>query len=194
MLKKNSILTYEIVSTIMIMILGVILHYVYDWSNNNTLVGIVSPIDESVWEHLKLLFFPMTLFTIIVYLMKGKDIPNYLCSKVLGIISSMIFTVIAFYTYSGILGSNYTFIDISLFFIAVIIGQVVAYRKIKAGGECNTQIAWRILVLVFMLFTIFTFVKPEIGLFMDPLVHQSFTQNHPPRVSIFPDCFNLLIS
>ena len=170
MLKKYSILTYEIVSTILVIILGVTLHYVYDWSNNNTLVGIFSPIDESIWEHLKLLFFPMTLLTIIVYLLKGKDIPNYLCSKILGIILSMIFTVIAFYTYSGILGRNYTFIDISLFFIAVLLGQAVAYRKIKAGSECNTQIAWRILVLVFMLFIIFTFVKPGIGLFMDPLL------------------------
>ena len=34
MLKKYSILTYEIVSTILVMILGVTLHYVYDWSNN----------------------------------------------------------------------------------------------------------------------------------------------------------------
>ena len=166
MLKKYYNQIYEVVSTILIMILGVILHYVYEWSNNNKIVGIFSPIDESVWEHLKLLFFPMLLFTIIFYFSKGKDIPNYLCSKVIGIITAMIFTVIAFYTYSGVLGRNYTFIDISLFFIAVILGQVVAYKKLKLDKECNKQIAFGILILIFILFVIFTFVKPRIGLFI----------------------------
>ena len=166
MLKKYYNQIYEVVSTILIMILGVILHYVYEWSNNNKIVGIFSPIDESVWEHLKLLFFPMLLFTIFFYFFKGKEIPNYLCSKVIGIITAMIFTVIAFYTYSGILGRNYTFIDISLFFIAVILGQVVAYKKLKSEKKCNEQIALRILILIFILFVLFTFVKPRIGLFI----------------------------
>ena len=108
----------------------------------------------------------MLLFTIIFYFFKGNEIPNYLCSKVIGIITAMIFTVIAFYTYSGILGRNYAFIDISLFFIAVILGQVVAYKKLKSEKKCNEQIALRILILIFILFVLFTFVKPRIGLFI----------------------------
>lgn len=59
MLKKNSILIFEVISTIFIMILGVVLHFTFEWANNNILVGTFSPVNESIWEHLKLLFFPM---------------------------------------------------------------------------------------------------------------------------------------
>ena len=73
MQKKNSILIFEIISTIFVMVLGTLLHFTYKWSNNNMLVGIFSPINESIWEHLKLMFFPMLITIIIGYLYKGKD-------------------------------------------------------------------------------------------------------------------------
>ena len=59
MLKKNSILIFEIISSIFIMILGTLLHFTFKWSNNNVLVGTFSAINESTWEHLKLIFFPI---------------------------------------------------------------------------------------------------------------------------------------
>lgn len=73
-------------------------HFTFNWSNN-ILVGIFSPVNESIWEHLKLLFFPMLITVIFVYFYKGRLIPNYLCAKVLGIIVSIAFTIIFFYTY-----------------------------------------------------------------------------------------------
>ena len=97
MFNKISILKFEIISGILIMIFGTLLHFTFEWSNNNLLIGTFSAINESTWEHLKLLFFPMLITTIIGYFIKGKEIPNYLCSKVLGIIFSMCFIVIFFY-------------------------------------------------------------------------------------------------
>ena len=84
--KKSFILKFEIISTIFIMIVGTLLHFTFGWSNNNPLVGTFSAVNESTWEHLKLLFFPMLISTIIGFSYKGKVIPNYLCAKVLGII------------------------------------------------------------------------------------------------------------
>ena len=65
MLKKKYVLIFEIVSTIFIMILGTLLHFTYKWSNNNVIVGTFSAINESTWEHLKLIFFPMLIILII---------------------------------------------------------------------------------------------------------------------------------
>ncbi len=42
MIKKNLILRFEIISTIFIMILGVLLHFTYEWSGKNILVGTFS--------------------------------------------------------------------------------------------------------------------------------------------------------
>lgn len=86
MLKKNYILIFEIISTIFVMISGVLLHFTFGWSNNNVLIGTFSPVNESIWEHLKLLFFPMLITTIMGYFYEGKNICNYLCSKVLGFV------------------------------------------------------------------------------------------------------------
>lgn len=169
MLKKSNILIYEIISTIFIMILGILLHFTFEWSNNNVLVGTFSPINESIWEHLKLIFFPMLITTIIVYFYEGKNISSYLCAKVLGIILAIFFTIIFFYTYTGIIGTNFAIVDISSFFIAVVLGQYVAYQKMKSKISCNNLMAIIILLILYLCFLIFTFFPPHIGLFKDPI-------------------------
>lgn len=169
MTKKSSILKFEIISTIFIMIAGTLLHFTFGWSNNNPLIGSFSAVNESTWEHLKLLFFPMLISTIIGYFYKGKVIPNYLCSKVLGIILSMSFIVIFFYTYTGILGTNFAIVDIASFFIAVALGQYIAYRKMKSTFYCNKFVSTIILLVLYLCFLAFTFFPPHIALFKDPI-------------------------
>ena len=167
MQKKNSILIFEIISTIFVMVLGTLLHFTYKWSNNNMLVGIFSPINESIWEHLKLMFFPMLITIIIGYLYKGKDVDNYLSSKVIGTIVMLSFTIVFYYTYSGILGTNYTGVDVSIFFIAVALGQYVSYKLMKTKFHGNNITATIILLVLLLCFVVFTFFPPNIALFKD---------------------------
>lgn len=170
MLKKNFILILEIISTIFIIIAGILLHFTFEWSNNNTLVAIFSPVNESVWEHLKLLYYPMLITTIIGYFyQRKKNNNNYLCAKTIGIIVSMIFTITFFYTYTGIIGTNYAIVDISSFFIAVVLGQYVAYQKMQSTSSCNNKIVIIILVVLYLCFLIFTFFPPHIALFKDSI-------------------------
>lgn len=169
MTKKSSVFKFEIISTIFIMVLGTLSHFTFGWSNNNPLVGTFSAVNESAWEHLKLLFFPMLISTIIGYFYTGKHIPNYLCSKVLGIILSMSFVVIFFYTYTGIIGTNFSIMDIGSFFIAVALGQYVAYQKMKSQSSCNGLIPIIVLIVLYLCFVVFTFFPPHIALFQDPI-------------------------
>ena len=167
MQKKNSILIFEIISTIFVMVLGTLLHFTYKWSGNNVIVGIFSPINESIWEHLKLMFFPMLITIIIGYLYKGKDVDNYLSSKVIGTVVMISFTIVFYYTYSGILGTNYTGVDVSIFFIAVALGQYVSYKLMKTKFHGNNITATIILLVLLLCFVIFTFFPPNIALFKD---------------------------
>ena len=169
MLKKTSILKLEIISTIFVMILGVLLHFTFEWSNNNVLVSTFSPVNESTWEHLKLVFFPMLITTIFIYFYEGKNISNYLCAKVQGIILAMMFIIIFFYTYTGIIGTNFAIVDIGSFFIAVALGQYVAYQKMKLAVSCNKIVPVIVLLVLCLFFWIFTFFTPNIGLFKDPI-------------------------
>ena len=47
-----------------ISILGVLLHFTYEWSDDNRIVGLFSAVNESTWEHMKLLAVPWVLWTI----------------------------------------------------------------------------------------------------------------------------------
>lgn len=150
-------------------ILGTILHFTYEWSGENRIVALFSAINESTWEHLKLLFFPMLLTTIIGLFYFKKSVPNFLCSKTIGILVAICLTVTFFYTYTGILGKNFAIIDISSFFIATILGELVSYVLIVNKYRCNNIVAVGILILLLISFFVFTYYTPKIGLFKDPI-------------------------
>lgn len=169
---KTKIKNYQIISGIFVCILGTLLHFTYEFLGENIFVASFSAINESVWEHLKLLFFPMLLTTIIGYFYIGKNAPNFLCSKTLGILTSMFFVIIFFYTYTGIIGKSITFIDIASFFVAVILGEYLAYKLMISNFECNNIIAIISLIIILICFVVFTYFTPNIGLFKDPITNQ----------------------
>ena len=95
---NTKIRNYQIISAIFVCIVGTLLHFTYEFFGEDIFIASFSAVNESVWEHLKLLFFPMLLTTIIGYFYIGENAPNFLCSKTLGIIISMLFIIVFFYT------------------------------------------------------------------------------------------------
>ena len=170
-MKIKKIRKYQIFSIVFTLILGTLLHFTYGWSGENKFVAIFSSVNESTWEHLKLLYFPMLLNLIIGYFYFGKNVSNYVCSKTIGILVSIAFTIIFFYTYAGVLGRNIAFIDISSFFVAAILGEITSYLLIINKFKCNNVIAIVVLIILLICFKQFTFNAPHIGLFKDPITN-----------------------
>lgn len=168
-MKKNIILKFIVFSGIFVMILGTLLHFTYEWSGNNQFIASFSAVNESTWEHLKLLFFPMLLTTIIGFFYLEKSCPNYWCARLFGILTAILFTIVLFYTYTGIIGTNFAFVDISIFFFAVILGELVSYKVLVSSFDCNSSVALVGIILLLACFIIFTYFTPEIGLFKDPV-------------------------
>lgn len=168
---KKKILKFQIFSSIFTMILGTLLHFTFEWSGNNSFVAAFSAVNESTWEHLKLIFFPMILTTIMGYFYIGKNTSNFLCSKLIGIIAAISFTVIFFYTYTGILGTNFAFIDISIFFMAVLLGEYITYKLLLSDFSCNKILSFLLLTILLFCFVFFTYFPPKIGLFKDPVTN-----------------------
>lgn len=167
----KNIFKFHIISFIFVSILGTLLHFSFNFFNNNSIVAIFSSTNESIWEHLKLLFFPMLISTIIGYFYLGKGFKNYICARALGIISGLLFIIIFFYTYTGIIGFNFAILDISSFFIAVILGEYKSLKKMLCFSDCNKVLSICILVLLLTCFTVFTYYPPRINLFKDPVTH-----------------------
>ncbi len=114
-------------------LLGTLLHYVYEWSGNNALIGIIGAVNESTWEHLKLLFWPIFFYSILEYQLIGNKFNNYVTAKAVSLYAGILLIIIIFYTYTGIVGDNYLIIDILTFVVSVIISQYVGYKITTAN-------------------------------------------------------------
>lgn len=154
---------------IFISVLGVLLHFTYEWSGDNAVVGLFSAVNESTWEHLKLLFFPFLLLTILEVLLRGNMLPEqFLPARVLGILAGMGGIVVGFYTLRGVLDRNYDALNIALYFAGVLLSLFVENKRYRKSSLLSTKAAAAVLLLLTVAFFVFTYCPPDIGLFWDP--------------------------
>lgn len=168
----KKIRNWQIVTVLFTLILGTLLHFTYEWSGNNQIVGTFSAINESTWEHLKLLFFPMLIFAIFEGINIYKETNNYIEAKTIAIIFGMLFITVFFFTYTGIIGTNFAVLDIGSFFVGVIFSEIIAYKimQMKSFSTNKTKTISIILISILVLcFIFFTFNTPNINYFRDPV-------------------------
>ncbi len=166
--------SYTLIGAIFVTVLGTLSHFFYDLSNQNFIVGFFSPINESTWEHMKLVFFPMLLFSFFA-ISKIKDNYPYITSSLLsGILLGTFLIPIIFYTYTGILGYNVFILDLLTFLLSVIGAFFVAYRlTLSCRMQEYTMLLWIAVGIVFLCFLLFTIAPPDIALFADPTLSSS---------------------
>ena len=80
---NKRILKLEAIGFIFTSVLGTLMHFFYEWSGNNTFVGLFCPVNESPYEHLKLLFFPALFYFIIEYFLCKDSYENYIPAAVI---------------------------------------------------------------------------------------------------------------
>lgn len=158
-----------ILGIVFVAILGTVGHFFYQWSGENPLIGLFFPINESTWEHLKLIYFPMILFTAYATKQLKKDYPCITTAMLTGALFGTFLIPILFYTYSGILGFHIQVLDISTFYISVL---AAFYLTFKIAQNCNEDpfsipimLATVILGVCFILFT---YYPPNLGIFEVP--------------------------
>ena len=161
---------YIISGIVFTIIVGTLLHFVYEWSGSNSIVGLFSPINESVWEHMKLLYFPM-LFYALIESRFFRDRTDFWCVKLIGIVAGLILIPTLFYTINGSFGKSPDWINIAIFFIAAAAAYLAeTYLYNNALLKCpHPRLAIFVIVLVGILFVVFTFITPQIPLFLDPV-------------------------
>lgn len=157
------------------LILGSLSHFFYSWSGENPLAAPFFPVNESTWEHLKLLVSPMFFFSAVEYFVYGKELPGFLPVRVLSLFSGMIVIVAVFYTYTAIAGQHWLWADIGVFVLAVILAYLLSYllllkkSAIFAGASVVSIAAGIFIALLLVCFIVFTAEPPRIFLFRDPV-------------------------
>ena len=167
---KKSIGLWQLAGFAATSFLGTLLHFLYDWSGESLLTAPFSGVNESTWEHMKLLFWPMFLFSVIQSFF-FKEYKNFWCIKRNGILLGLGLIPVLFYTYNGVIGKSPDWINIAIFFISAAAAYIYeAFRLLKNKPSCQSpKSAIAVLCIIALLFVLFTFRTPEIGIFKDPL-------------------------
>lgn len=159
----------KIIGVFIIMALSVLCHFLYDW-NNNFIFSVLFPVNESIFEHMKLMATPVFLYGIFEYFYyKKKNIifSNLLLSLCISIILGIIAYLIPYLIIYKFIGHN-MIVSISLLFldycfIEYLSYKIINYREIKYSN----YIGITLLFLIYFIFYYFTYYPPLNYLFYD---------------------------
>lgn len=163
-----------IIGIIFVLITGTLAHFLYDWSGNNHIVGLFTPINESIWEHMKLLFFPMLLYSLILIFTLQKKYSCITSSLCFGITAGTLLIPILYYAYTYLLGKDMFILDIATFIMSIIIAFRLSYKlTLSCKLERYTLLLCCLVCILFICFIIFTYHPPDMKLFEDPTAPSS---------------------
>lgn len=148
--------------------LGTFLHFLFDLTGENAVSALFSAVNESIWEHLKLIYYPMLLFALWEYFVWGKERPDFWCIKLRGILLGLILIPTIYYAYTGILGQNIDWLNIAIFFLSAGISFYYETKRFEESAK-PCKFAFPLILLIGGIFMVLTFLPPHIPFFLDPL-------------------------
>jgi hypothetical protein len=171
---RKKILLWEIGGVVLISLLGSFLHFVFDLFGKWPPAALIASVNESVWEHLKLAFWPALMVALIEWPFFRRSVNNFWAAKAIGILAMPLVIVSIFYGYTALVGHNVLWLDISLFVMAVLIGQMLSCwillrRSLASGMKIPAMI---LLALMIAAFSLLTYLPPRCPLFRDPRTGQ----------------------
>ncbi len=170
-MKRRSWETWEMIGLFFTIAAGNLLHFVYDWSGGSPVAAAISGVNESAWEHMKLLAVPWLLWTA-VELVTVRGVSGLLSARAAGLVTGLLLIPALYYTYTGALGINSSLVNIIIFQLAVLSAFAVTRRMRKSGMLCGVM--WQVLaatalLVIAVLFFRWTFAPPQLPLFVDPV-------------------------
>ena len=170
----------KIISVIGTFLLCFLTHFLYDIFPNS-LFSIFFPVNESIWEHMKMLFTTILLFSIIEYFLIIRfniKVNNYILSKFFEALLSIPIYLLLFlplyYKFGEVM-----FISISLMLIVIIIAAFINYKLISLKEFKSSNIIGIILIIIaYIVFGYLTYKPIKTHLFFD-------TENEKYGINIY---------
>jgi hypothetical protein len=100
-----------------------------------------------------------------------KNRQDFWCVKLKGILLGLMLIPVMFYTYNGVIGRSPDWINITIFFLSAASAYIYETRQFNNETTVckHPKRAIALLCGIAVLFVVFTFATPEIGIFKDPL-------------------------
>ena len=168
---KHPVPVWQVAGFVFTAVLGTFLHFLFDLTGGSLITALVSAVNESIWEHMKLLFYPMVMFALLEYLSWGREAPNFWRVKLLGILVGLGLIPVIYYTYTGILGVSADWFNIAIFFIAAGVSFWLETKAFQKNWVCAIpeNAAAAAILLLAAAFAVLTFLPPQIPFFQDPV-------------------------
>lgn len=170
MFMKKKIAIWELTGIIIIFFTGASLHFIFEWTGYWKPAGLIAAVNESTWEHFKMAFWPTLFYGLIQYRFIKEETHNFIVAKTVGLLIMPIVTGILFYGYTAITGHHYLIIDIIIFFLSIVSGQLVSLTLLtrETLPVKFTYIAAPILILMISAFSLLSYFPPRNFLFKHP--------------------------
>lgn len=150
--------------------LAALLHFLYDWTGGLRFAAIFAAVNESVWEHVKILLWPYLLWSFAVQYFLKPDVKRLVVARTAGAYTVALLTICVFYIYTGVLGRSVAWFDILSAALWLLVGEIVSLRILNARWSTDEYylIALAAMVLLVVMLLCFTVSPPQLGLFADP--------------------------
>ncbi len=170
---KKEIMIWQIVGAVVIFGIGAVWHFMFEWIGEWAPIGWLFPVNESVWEHVKLMYWPAIIYFVIEGIFLWKKTNNFLLAKLTVLYFTPIANIVFFYTYTGVTGYENFIIDSIVLFIIICIQQYISYRfltSVEYGSNHRTTVIVLSAIgigLLGVILILFTYIPPHIPLFED---------------------------
>lgn len=159
----------EIISAFLVFsIVGTILHFTYNLSGKNIIVGIFSAVNESVWEHIKLLLTPIFVYNTIRYVLNYQT--NYFVMLFFELLVAIFGIIILYKVKLKIFGEGSPIINILIFYIVALLCSLTGYfiKSIYIPNYIN-MISIFGCIIIYITYILFTVCPPKKDIFKDPI-------------------------
>lgn len=170
LMNSKTILKWEILGFFIISLVGSAFHFCYEWSGYFKPLALICAVNESVWEHVKMGFWPALFYAIVEYFAFGKTRKNFWIAKIGALYIIPIVIIVVYYLLEATIGKHAVWIDIVLFILSILISQWFSYKTITSHKDYSNLKApsYVLLLLIIAAFSLFTFFPPHLELFRDP--------------------------
>lgn len=165
----RGLLAWQAAGFLFIVAAGSLFHFFYGWFGPSKLLAAIFPVNESVWEHLKLGYWSLVLFTMVQSLAMRWRAANLWGAKGVGVLVLQGTILAVFYYYTSVTGHPILALDIGSYVLGALLCQAVGLwimARSRPFRPLNTLGIW-ILVLHGLALIIFTFSTPRLPIFMD---------------------------
>jgi hypothetical protein len=178
-IKSNTkLLIWELGCVLWICFAGSSLHFAFELSDYWTPLAIIAAVNESIWEHLKIYFWPGLLYALVQYTYTRNIANNYWLGKVVALAITPVVITLSYHGYMAWVVNTGAATSVGaillIMFFGVLAGQLCSYRILKSAPYHFTgrrSVTAGYASLIFM-FSAFTFFPPQLFLFENYLCYQ----------------------